>query len=108
MSKIDFYPDIYEYLEGADNSKNVKVNNLEDIYLKIRAHTALSREASRELLKWFFQEIRSAMLRGDEVYLRKFGKFRLSSPVTTKNKRKVFLEFKPYENLVNKINKNDN
>jgi nucleoid DNA-binding protein len=84
----EFYPDIHDYLENADNSKSVKINHLDDIVLKVRAHTGLSEEAANIVVKRFFQEIRNAMLRGEIVIFRGFGKFFVLSPKVTKKSLK--------------------
>lgn len=100
----EFHPDIYDYLESVENSKSINVNGFEELIYKIRAHTGLSFEASSLVLKHFFQDIRSAMLRGDIVALSGFGKFFISSPKNTNNKQKIFAKFKAYPPLSNKLN----
>ena len=91
---VDFYDDIYEFLESTDIKKSVDVKDFDDLIHKIRAKTELSYDASYLVLKYFFQEIRSCMLRGDTVTLGEFGKFFISRPKTG-NKQKVFPKFKP-------------
>jgi nucleoid DNA-binding protein len=100
----EFHPDIHDYLESAENSKSVNVKGFDELIYKIRAHTGLSYDASSLVLKYFFQDIRNAMLRGDIVALNGFGKFFISSPKNTNNKQKVFAKFKPYTQLANKLN----
>jgi nucleoid DNA-binding protein len=102
----EFYPDIHDYLENADNSKSVKINHLDDIVLKVRAHTGLSEEAANIVVKRFFQEIRNAMLRGEIVIFRGFGKFFVLSPKVTNSKRKILPKFKPHPQLLMKVNDN--
>jgi hypothetical protein len=100
----EFYPDIHDYLESVDNSKSVKTSSLGDIALKIRAHTGISKDASELILKHFFQEIRSAMLRGDVVSMKGFGKFFVSSPQVSGNKKRIFPKFRPHKPLIRQLN----
>ena len=102
----EFYPDIYDYLENADNSKSVDVRYLDDLILKVRAHTGLSEDAAKIVVTRFFQEIRNGMLRGDVVTLRSFGKFYVLSPQVTGSKKKILPKFKPAPKLLTKINDN--
>lgn len=44
------------------------------------------------------------MLRGDEVALRGLGKFLVSSPRNTQNKKRVFAKFKTYRKFKKKLN----
>lgn len=100
----EFYPDIHDYLDNVDNSKTVNINHLDDIVLKVRAHTGLSKEAANIVVKRFFQEIRNAMLRGEIVTLRGFGNFLVISPKVTNSKKKILPKFKPSPMLLMKIN----
>jgi len=102
----EFYPDIHDFLENADNSKSVKISHLNDIVLKVRAHTGLSEEAANIVVKRLFQEIRNAMLRGEIVTFRGFGKFFVLSPKITGSKRKIKPKFKPSPQLLMKVNDN--
>lgn len=104
MSEPEFYPDIHEYLESTDNSKSVSIKHVEEIAYYIRAHTDLSIDASKLLLKYFFQEVRSNMMKGNVVILRRFGKFFISSPRVTGNKERVFPKFEPSAELIDAIN----
>lgn len=103
-NKIDFLPDIFQYLEQADNGKSVSPRGLEELIYKVHASTGIRVEASSAIVKLFFQEIRNAILRGDSVLLGGFGKFSLSSPKISKNKKKIFPKFKPYKKLIKKMN----
>ena len=99
---VDFYPDIHEYLETAQRGA-VSAKDLDEMVLKVRAHTGLSCEICLEIVEYFFQEMRSAMLRGDQVVLRGFGKLYIASPKTG-SKRKIFPKFEPYNRLLSKVN----
>ena len=104
MIEPEFYSDIFDYLDTIENTKSVTSKGFDDLVLKIRAYTGLSEEESEIVLKYFFQSIRSYMLRGEEVFLKGFGKFFISSPVVTNNKKKVFPKFEACSELTNKIN----
>ncbi len=99
----NFYPDIHEYLEGIQNKKSVSAKDLGEMVLKVRAQTGLSREICSEIVKYFFQEMRNAMLRGDQVTLRGLGKLYIASP-RTGSRKKIFPKFDPYNKLLSKTN----
>lgn len=99
----DFFPDIHEYLETVHSKKSVSSKDLDEMALKVRAQTGLSRDICLEIIKYFFQEIRNAMLRGDQVTLRGFGKMYIASP-RTGSRKKIFPKFEPYDKLLSKIN----
>lgn len=104
-SKDDiFFPDIDQYLENTENKKSVSIQGLEELVFKLQAATGLTQEASNAIIKLFFQEIRNAILRGEIVFLSGFGKIFMSSPKNSKNKNRVFPKFKPYKNLIRKLN----
>lgn len=104
MDKIDFLPDISQYLEQIDNSKSVSSKGLEELMYKINASTGIGAATSSVIIKLFFQEVRNAILRGDLVVLGGFGKFFLATPQNTKNKKRIFPKFKPYKKLIKKMN----
>lgn len=103
-NEIELLPDISKYLEQVENTKSVNINGLDEIAYRMRASTGLSKEACMIVLKLFFQEIRNSILRGDVVALYRFGKFFLSTPKTSKNKKRIFPKFKPYQALLSKLN----
>lgn len=98
----NFYPDIYEYLETVHNQKSVSAKDLDEMVLKIRAQTGLSRDICSEIVKYFFQEMRNTMLRGDQVVLRGLGKLYIASP-RAGSRRKIFTKFEPYNKLLRKV-----
>lgn len=104
---IEFYPDIYDYLESIQNSKSVSAKGLEDIAHRVRAHTGLDYDVSLDIVKHFFQEIRNVMLRGDMVSLTGLGKFYISSPRSSNNIKQIFPKFEPYKQLIDKLNENE-
>jgi len=99
----EFYPDIYEYLEGVHNKKSVLAKDLDEMILKVRSQTGLPRHICSEIVKHCFQEMRNAMLRGEQVTLRGLGKLYIVSP-RTGSRRKIFPKFEPYNKLLNKVN----
>ena len=104
MNKIEFLPDIQDYLEQVDNSKAVTAVGLDELIYKVRALTGLEYDSAKIIVKLFFHEIRNAVLRGDNVVLSDFGRIFLSSPKSTHNKKRVFLKFKPHKKFLRKIN----
>jgi len=100
----NLYEDIFEYLESANNSRSVNLKGLDELVYKVHASTDLSKEASAIVVKLFFQEIRNIMLRGECVVLRDVGKFYISSPKCSGNKKQIFPKFKPYQKLITRIN----
>ena len=99
----DFFPDIHEYLETVQNKKAVSAKDLDEMVLKVRAQTGLSHDICSEIVKYFFQEMRNAMLRGDQVTLRGLGKMYIASP-RTGSRKKIFPKFEPYDKLLSKVN----
>lgn len=104
MEKPDFLPGIQEYLEQADNSKSVSASGLDDLIYKVVATTGLEYDGAKIIVKLFFQEMRNAALRGDMVFISDFGKFFIASPKIGKNKKRVFVKFKPHAKLLKKLN----
>ena len=100
----EFLPDISEYLEQFENSKSVNAKGLDEIIYRMHASTGVNKETCVLIIKTYFQEIRNAILRGDMVVLAGLGKFFLSSPKNSKNKKKIFPKFTPYKTLIKKMN----
>lgn len=99
-----FLPGIEEYLETADNKKSVSSKGLEEMVAQIQIKTGLDQKTSSTIVEMFFQEIRNSILRGETVTIRGLGKFFISSPNSSNNKRRVFPVFKPYKKLINDLN----
>lgn len=99
-----FLPGIFDYLETLDNRKSVSVQNLEYIIFEVQVRTGLNWKTSSLLVKMFFHEIRNSMLRQEVVTFRGLGKFFISSPKSSANKKRVFPVFKPYKNLTKRLN----
>lgn len=100
----DLLPDIHEYLETADTRKAVSSKGLEEMVYRICSRTGLDKAIAATIVSMFFHEIRNSMLRGDEVALRGLGKFLVSSPRNTQNKKRVFAKFKTYRKFKKKLN----
>lgn len=96
-------PDIEAYLEAIDNNLPVSLQGLSGLVDQVTARTALSPEQAKIVTRLFFQEIRHAMLRNEEVNLRRLGNFSIPSP-STGTKIRVFPKFKPSPNLVKELN----
>ncbi|HVI41602.1 MAG TPA: HU family DNA-binding protein [Anaerovoracaceae bacterium] len=101
---VEFLPDISQYLEQLESTKSVTAKGLEEIIYRMHASTGISKEACMIVIKIYFQEIRSAILRGDKVVLAGLGKFILASPKNSGNKKRVFPKFKPYKTLIKRMN----
>jgi len=97
-------PDIDQYLESIDNNLPISVSNLIEIIESISANTGLKKETSEIILRLFFQEIRNCLLNKQVVSIRKLGSFLISSPVITKNSKKIFPKFKAKKSLIRNIN----
>ena len=104
MNKIEFLPDIQDYLEQANNSKAVTAAGQDELIFKVCAFTGLDYDSAKIIVKLFFHEMRNAVLRGDNVVLSDFGRMFLSSPKSTHNKKRVFLKFSPHKKFLRKIN----
>jgi len=99
----EFYPDIHEYLEGVQDKKSISIQNMDEMVLKVRAETGLPQDICSEIVKHYFQEMRNAMLRGDQVTIRGLGRLSIASP-RAGSKRKVFSKFEPFDKLLSKVN----
>lgn len=104
MEKPEFLPDIQEYLEQTDNSKSISTTGLDELIYKMVATTGLEYDSAKIIVKLFFQEMRNAALRGQVVSITDFGKFFVSSPKVSKNKKRIFVKFKPHSKLSRKMN----
>jgi len=98
-------PGIEEYLASQGNGLPVEVPELQHIADGIVAYCGVTKEQSIRILSLFFQEIRTAMLKGEVVDIRGLGMFLVSSPVTTKNSKKVFAKFRPKQSLIKRMTK---
>ena len=100
-------PGIDEYLEATGDGSPVACPELQDIEQAIKNETGLSGEAARSILVLFFQEIRTAMLQGKVVDLRMFGKWYISSPKVSGNKRYIFPKFEARKSLLKRMSDGD-
>lgn len=97
-------PGIDEYLSARGNGQPIDISELKHITDAIMAFSNLSEEQSQRILTLFFQEIRSAMLKGEIVDIRGLGTFLISSPHTTNTKKRVFPKFIPKFSLIKRLN----
>jgi hypothetical protein len=97
-------PDVEVYLKNRQYKSPIDPNLLETITDKIAASTLLNKEQAKEVVSHFFEEVRSSLLFGHVVHLQKLGKFLISSPALSGNKRRVFIKFKPMKSLTRKLN----
>jgi len=102
MSDPELLPDIDEYLESIHENAPVDATGLTELIYKVRASTGLSKDICTILISLFFQEIRNQLLRGNSVYLKRFGKFQMNKDPT-----KVFPKFKTSKWLRHKLNGRD-
>lgn len=100
----EFLPDIKTYLERTENKKSVSIKGLETLIAKLQASTGLSKEASSIITKLFFQEVRNAVLRGEKMFLYRFGTLFVSCPKNSKNVNRIFLKFNPFKKIIKKLN----
>jgi nucleoid DNA-binding protein len=98
----DLLPDIYSYIQSVISP--VTKEGLEDIILKVTAHTNLTKEEAQIIVPLFFEEIRNSMLANEMVIIRRLGMFYISNPIDNNNKVRVFPKFKASKALVKKLN----
>ena len=103
MNETELPPDIEEYLEHIDDNVPVEIRGNEELVAKVIANTGLNTESARIIVQSFFQEIRNQVLKGNPVIIKSLGKLSISSPQSG-TKKKVFISFKPFKNLIRKIN----
>lgn len=103
MSETELPPDIEEYLEHIDDNVPVEIRGNEELVAKVVANTGLDPESAKIIVQSFFQEIRNQTLKGNIVIMKSIGKLSISSP-RSGTKKKVFISFKPFKNLIRKLN----
>lgn len=97
-------PGITEFLESLDDNFPVTTENLDELIALIQSSTGLNKESSEIILRLFFQEIRTQVLKGNSVTIKGFGKFYITSPKTNNNKKKIYPTFKPSKELITNLN----
>jgi hypothetical protein len=95
---------IDEYLLNLGKHAPINTKDISHIADAVQAHKGLTKEVSQDIVNMFFQEIRTAILKGEIVDIRKFGTFLVSSPKTSSNVIQVFIKFKPKGSVVKKLN----
>lgn len=108
MADDEFYPDIEEYLESAQNNNVTAVSSegLDELIYKINAVTGLGYESCSILLTTILQEIRNSLLRGEMINLYEFGKIFIYEYYVKKTRFRR-LKFKPASYFLNKVNGSD-
>ena len=97
-------PGIEEFLASQGDKLPVEVSELDHLTDAVVAYTGLTKDQSSRILSLVFQEIRTSMINGESVDIRGLGTFLVSSPATTKTRKKVFAKFKPKRSLLNRMN----
>lgn len=103
MEEFDGLPGIDEYLAARGDGHPIEVKELDHICEALVAYCGFTKEQSVRILSLFFQEIRSAMLKGEVIDIRGLGTFFISSPNTTGNALKVFPKFKAKKILAKRM-----
>lgn len=104
MEEDDFLPDIDDYLSESYDIKHVSSHHLDDMILTICSRVGVDENIVRTVVEYFFNEIRNKMLAGYMVKFANFGRFFISSPKTTKSRKKIEIKFKPSKQFIKKIN----
>lgn len=103
MEEFEGLPGIDEYLAARGDGQPIEIKELDHIVEAIVAYCGFTKEQSQRILSLFFQEIRTAMLKGEVVDIRGFGTFFISSPLTSGNSQKVFPKFKSKKILTKRM-----
>ena len=94
----EFYEDIFDYLENTENYKPVTPKWLDELIYKVCAYTELDYDSAALVTKYFFQEIRKNVLKGDHVVLDNLGAF-----TSVKDKPHI-VRFRTHSKLKQKLN----
>ena len=105
MEKFKGLPGIEDHLAAHGSGQPIEVQELEHIVEAIEAYCGLTKEQSNRVLCLFFQEIRSAMLRGEIVDIRGLGSFFIASPNISSTAFRVFPKFIPKKSLLRRMGK---
>jgi hypothetical protein len=103
-NKFHGLPDINQFLTGLGNQCPVTVPELGDIVEEVSARTKLSEDQANQVVKLFFQEIRGHLLRNGMVDISSLGRFFISSPSISGNKKRIFPKFKAKRSLIKRMN----
>ena len=93
-----------DFIGSIYDGRAVTLDGLDELVFKLHANSNISMDLCKVIIRSFFQEIRTSMLKGDVVSLRGFGSFYVSSPLVTGNKVQVFAKFDPHKGLMDKLN----
>jgi hypothetical protein len=99
----DLHDSIHDYLESFGSFGVISAKGLDELVYKIHAYTGVGYDVAREIVRLFFTEIRSGILRGDTVMLAQFGKFYPALFPLSNGKKSLFPRFKAYTELSNRV-----
>lgn len=96
-------PNIESYLQNNNYNAPINVSNNQELIYKVIASTGLNYESAKIIIEYIFEEIRNQIFNNKIVIIKKLGKFLISSPING-TKKKIFIKFKPYKELMRKLN----
>lgn len=100
----DLPPDVEKYLESVDDGTSVTLDGLMDLLQAVMSKSSIDNERVKIITRLFFQEMRTALLRGEAISIKKLGKFKVYNPNDGSSKKRVFLKFKPSPQIIKDIN----
>lgn len=92
-NNFDGLKNIDDYLFSSGNKYPVEVPELEELIKVVASKANLDFSTTQQIIKYFFEEVRNIMLRGDIVLIRSFGSFFISSPKIRNKGKKIFPKF---------------
>lgn len=99
----ELYPDIDQYNSENYDGQSVTIENLDLLIYKIVARTGLSYYQVGIIVKLYFNEIRTEILKGKIVNITSLGKFKIQLQNNKKYKYKILLKFKSSKNFLKKV-----
>jgi nucleoid DNA-binding protein len=105
----DLYSDIYEYLDDYGTESSSYLDGLEELVGFVRAYLGTDKDKAEIIINSFIIEIKNAMLRGDIVLLKGFGKLYCGGTRLRKGRSKLYHisinpKFKAAKSIYNKLN----
>jgi nucleoid DNA-binding protein len=104
MEEFQGLPSVEDAFREQNYNLPITVSDIQHIVDQVSSKTFLDSKQSEKYVKAFFEVIRGSILSGDTVSIYRFGSFYISSPEISKNKKKVFVKFKPSKNLRKRMN----
>lgn|SRR5574343_78793 len=102
MDENNLLPGIFEYLDNKIDHTSVTAKGQDEVIHKLMARTGLDKSTCEIIFSSYFQEIRTQMLKGNQVILRGLGKFKIDT--SKKGKVRLYGKFKPFKDLIEKLN----